>query len=290
MSKSGGPEERRRYLPIPHSQLGELCQMSPLPGHLRENKIIDFDTELYPFREAIADILNTDPDDLATIHETVDGKLALEEELAGSNKRKRGKQPHFLRVWTSSGQSEARIRFNRILHQFVDQFVSLHMGEEGARAAVGYQREPTFRVVLPSGEEYGYRHCDADYHHPPAEVNWWLPLTSVFGTNTLHTESEPGKGDFSPVEIGYGQVLRFYGNMCQHYALPNISGQSRVSFDLRVLATDYHKDTWTDRLGRQSLFQVGAYYTRAGAGVKEVIKEDAVDETEEMLDCVDLYS
>ena len=33
--------------------------------------------------------------------------------------------------------------------------------------AIAYQREPTFRVVLPSGQQLGYRHCDADYHHPP---------------------------------------------------------------------------------------------------------------------------
>ena len=148
-------------------------------------------------------------------------------------------------------------------------------------------------MVLPSGQEYGYRHCDADYHHPPAEVNWWLPLTTVFGSNTLHTESEPGKGDFSPVELGYGQVLRFYGNLCQHYAVPNISGVSRVSFDLRVLAVEHHDDRWTDRLGRQALFQGGAYYTRAGEGVEDCTKpgdEDAEEEIGEVLDCVDLYS
>ena len=34
-------------------------------------------------------------------------------------------------------------------------------------ASIAYQREPTFRLVLPSGQQLGYRHCDADYHHPP---------------------------------------------------------------------------------------------------------------------------
>jgi len=295
MSKSGGPEERRRYLPIPHSDLANLCSSSsPLSEHLRKNIILEYDTERYPFREAIADILNTAPDILDTIHETAEGKLALADEQAGSNKRRRGKQPHFLRMWTSSGQTEARQRFNRILHQFVEEFVSLHMGEEGERVEVAYQREPTFRVVLPSGEEYGYQHCDADYHHPPAEVNWWLPLTTVFGSNTLHTESQPGKGDFLPVELSYGEVFRFYGNMCQHFTLPNTSGRTRVSFDLRVLALAQHVDSWTDRLGRQSLFQVGAYYTRAGKAVgiegSEELTDEEADLQDELLDCVALYS
>ena len=69
----------------------------------------------------------------------------------------------------------------------------------------------------------GYRHCDADYHHPPAEVNWWLPVTRVSGTCSLHTESRPGRGDFAPVSLEYGEVLRFYGNLSCHYTVPNVS-------------------------------------------------------------------
>jgi len=292
MEKAGGPEERKRYLPIPHNELADRCSRSPLPRELKESKIFNYDTDQFPFKDAIADILNVSPDDLPTIHETEEGNLALEEELSGSNHRKRGKQPHYLRLWTSSGKTTARQRFNKILHKFVDQFVSLHMGTEGQSSAVAYQREPTFRLVLPSGQEYGYKHCDADYHHPPAEVNWWLPVTSVFDSNTLHTESEPGKGDFSPVQLQYGQVLRFYGNLCQHYAVPNTTGVCRVSFDLRVLSEAAHDTTWTDRLGRQCLFRVGAYYTRAGAGLDEVkIKEsEAEKDPEEMMDFGNLYS
>eukprot|EP00092_Neocalanus_flemingeri_P006682 GFUD01007217.1.p1 GENE.GFUD01007217.1~~GFUD01007217.1.p1 ORF type:complete len:301 (+),score=87.52 GFUD01007217.1:116-1018(+) len=300
MEKSGKPEKQKRFFPIPHSDLAEYCSRSPLPRELQEAKILDYDTNQFPFQEAIADILNVCPADLATIHETGEGKLALAEELAGSNHRKRGKQPHYLRLWTSSSQTPARQRFNKILHQFVDQFVSVHMGGTGSvhmggtgrQAAVAYQREPTFRTVLPSGQEYGYRHCDADYHHPPAEVNWWLPVTQVFGSNTLHTESEPGRGDFSPVQLKYGQVLRFYGNLCQHYAVPNTSGKSRVSFDLRVLSVAHHDTEWTDRLGRQCLFKVGAYYTRAGAGSEDTkkLERGTGEDPEEILDCADLYS
>ena len=118
---------------------------------------------------------------------------------------------------------------------------------------VAYQKDPTFRVVLPSGQQQGtlilfnnifhilpssqtvkvwildliitpgYRHCDADYHHPPAEVNWWLPVTRVSGTCSLHTESRPGRGDFAPVSLEYGEVLRFYGNLSCHYTVPNVS-------------------------------------------------------------------
>ena len=147
-------------------------------------------------------------------------------------------------------------------------------------ASVAYQKDPTFRVVLPSGEQVGYRHCDADYHHPPAEVNWWIPLTSVHTSNSLFTESTPGKGDFRSVEMEYGQALRqilifiinldllycllfrFYGNLCCHYTVPNTTDSTRVSFDLRVLSLEHHDPHWKDRLGRDCLFKVGAYYRK----------------------------
>ena len=54
-------------------------------------------------------------------------------------------------------------------------------------------------------------------------MNWWLPLTRVFGTCSLHTESRPGRGDFAPVSLEYGEVLRFYGNLSCHYTVPNVS-------------------------------------------------------------------
>merc|ERR1711988_613012 len=111
---------------------------------------------------------------------------------------------------------------------------------ESLEAPVAYQRDPTFRVQVPSDEPTGHLHTDADYHHPPAEVNWWVPLTRVWGTNTLYVESEPGRGDFAPAELEYGQVLRFYGNLCQHYTVANHESLSRVSFDFRVLHLSYH--------------------------------------------------
>ena len=35
---------------------------------------------------------------------------------------------------------------------------------------VAYQRDAIMRVVMPEGPNTTNLHCDADYHHPPAEV------------------------------------------------------------------------------------------------------------------------
>ena len=37
--------------------------------------------------------------------------------------------------------------------------------------------------------------------HEPAEVNFWVPVVDVYGSNTLHTESQPGKGDYRPMRL-----------------------------------------------------------------------------------------
>ena len=82
---------------------------------------------------------------------------------------------------------------------------------------------------MPEGPNTTNLHCDADYHHPPAEVgviiktsnngqwsslqyqvNWWFPFTRVSGSNSLFIESRPGAGDFEPVTLDYGQVCDYY--------------------------------------------------------------------------------
>jgi len=63
------------------------------------------------------------------------------------------------------------------------------------------QDPPTFRVQLPSSTPIGKVHKDSDYEsHVDTEINIWVPVTNVWGANTLHTESSPNLGDFHPLE------------------------------------------------------------------------------------------
>lgn len=56
-------------------------------------------------------------------------------------------------------------------------------------------------------------------------------------------------------------MMRFYGNLCCHYTVPNTTDSCRVSFDMRVLSLDHHSLDWKDRLGRPCLFKLGHYYS-----------------------------
>jgi hypothetical protein len=113
---------------------------------------------------------------------------------------------------------------------FVANVVAPAMGS----ACVYYQVKPSLRVQMPGAHGIAF-HTDREYHHQAGEVNVWVPLTDTFGSNTLQLESQPGLGDFAPLQLSYGECARFWGNQCRHGTLTNTETWSRVSFDLRVI-------------------------------------------------------
>ena len=126
-----------------------------------------------------------------------------------------------------------------------------------------YQREPNLRCHYPgTGRQLVLRHCDADYHHQPNELNFWLPCTACYGTNTLWTESAPGRADYHPLELGVGKFVQFYGHQCDHFTLPNETGKTRLSLDFRVVPRSHfleHYENSHHPNGR-ARFGIDAFY------------------------------
>jgi len=99
-----------------------------------------------------------------------------------------------------------------------------------------YQSYPSIRfqfcnsTVVPP-------HCDSDSigKHPIGEKNFIIPITKMENTNSLYIESFPGKGDFQPVFLEYGDLFYFNGNKCIHKNEPNLEKKMRISFDFRVI-------------------------------------------------------
>jgi hypothetical protein len=151
-----------------------------------------------------------------------------------------------------------RLAFEALLRRFVREQVAPLLG--CGADDVAYQAAPTLRVSHPSEIPAGHPHCDSEYGHQPAEMNIWLPLTEVWGGNTLHAESAPGRGDFAPFELGYGRFVWFWGNQCRHYATANDTGFTRVSLDLRVLDLRRFNPAFVDAEGHADRFRVGQYY------------------------------
>ncbi|MEN3309338.1 MAG: hypothetical protein V7603_5540 [Micromonosporaceae bacterium] len=129
------------------------------------------------------------------------------------------------------------------------------------------QRVPSFRVQYPGVTASREFHRDSDYNHQTGTINYWLPVTRAFATNTVWIETEPDAGEFHPVEMSPGQFLRFDALRLKHGSHPNGTGVTRVSFDFRVLPLRMHRYSGL-RSGASGVpLELGGYYmllTRRG--------------------------
>lgn len=125
-----------------------------------------------------------------------------------------------------------------------------------------YQATPTFRVHLPHNLAVGEFHTDREYGHPEGEVNFWLPLTPAFETNSIWIEAARGQGNFQSVDIEPGYVVAFDAANLKHGNLKNETGQTRVSFDFRCLClSDYRAiDAPRRSINTGLAFAPGSYY------------------------------
>merc|ERR1719359_1167897 len=84
--------------------------------------------------------------------------------------------------------SQAYGRFLEVYKRFLQEEV---LPKLGAAAGVGgnlepaCQAAPVLRVVMPSEHFATKPHRDAEYGHVPEELNFWVPLTPVGGSNSL---------------------------------------------------------------------------------------------------------
>lgn len=139
------------------------------------------------------------------------------------------------RTWQTDQQSPWHAPFyasfswwHRLYDTLVREVVAPRLGEP-----CYYQRVPTFRVQLPGNTAVGEFHTDAQYHHPVGEVSFWLPLTEAYGTCSLWVEDD--EGGFQSVAAAPGDVVEFAAVTRRHGNYVNETGQSRVSFDFRLL-------------------------------------------------------
>jgi hypothetical protein len=122
------------------------------------------------------------------------------------------------------------------------------------------QRIPTFRIHYPGTIAVREFHRDSDYNHQSGVMNYWLPLTPAFATNTIWVESEPGSADFAPVGLDPGQVLRFSAVRLRHGNHANHTSVTRVSFDFRVLPRRLYHDSELTSVTKGVRLSLDDYY------------------------------
>jgi ectoine hydroxylase-related dioxygenase (phytanoyl-CoA dioxygenase family) len=155
----------------------------------------------------------------------------------------------------------ARIEeFTELYEQFILEVVRPLYDEE-----IVYQAIPTFRVAYPNNIAVGEFHKDKFYR----DINWavevdednfFLPFTDAFDTNTIWVESEEDKGDFTPMNCNYGEIIQWDGSNLMHGNKINKTGKTRISVDFRVIKYSNYKPSEYGSINTKSKFRIGEYY------------------------------
>ena len=129
-------------------------------------------------------------------------------------------------------RSELLVAF-RLCRSLFRQFFELEVAPLFHTKNTQYQIPPVFRVHLHGGGTVSASHRDRDHGVASDRLNMWLPLTRVWGNNSLWIESPDGVQD--PVCLDLGQAVIFDGPNLLHGSVFNDTGSTRVSLDCRFL-------------------------------------------------------
>jgi len=143
---------------------------------------------------------------------------------------------------------------------FLESVIKPRFNEE-----IVYQKIPTFRVHLPNNVSVGEFHKDKHYRdekwaNEVQELNYFLPLTNAYGTNTIWAETEEDKGDFKEIRAEYGECIEWNASKLTHGNKQNITRNTRVSFDFRVIPISRYRESDHLTINTKIPFGIGGYY------------------------------
>lgn len=234
--------------------LGEREIVVRMPIDTKKSaELFTYDVGSYPFRSHVVDIFRCD--ELEELH-LRRSDLMPELPLIFETESKTPYHEIFYRAVNVDPSA-----FRALYRKFVADVVTPIIGEPFI-----FQYQPSFRVHLPEDKAVHKWHSDGDedHNHPSGEINFILPVTDCHGTAAVWAESEPNRGDFAPMDLDYGEFVRFDGNRCRHGNQENMTGKTRISLDFRVLPLRFYREP-RDANGVSSItsgkkFRLGSYY------------------------------
>lgn len=214
-------------------------------------KFLKYNTQIYNFKKIVQEYL--DYNDLETIH----NDLAFNHKLtniAGDAPDQKTKI-HKLFYNTMDTNPIFKKTYDAFIKNVIPDFI-------GTRDFL-YQKFPTFRVHQPKNIAVFEYHKDKEYNHSEKEINFFLPITPAYDSNTIWVESEEDKGDYAPINCKYGEIVLWNGANLRHGNKDNDTGFTRMSFDFRVLKLeDYNQDDVKESVSNSKKFVEGDYFER----------------------------
>lgn len=150
--------------------------------------------------------------------------------------------------------------FNKTYEKFLEECIRPLYNEP-----IVYQTIPTFRIHLPGNIAVGEFHKDKWYrdvkwHESVQEKNFFLPFTDVYGGNSIWVESEEDKADYSPMQVRYGQCVKWDGVNLTHGNKTNHTIHTRISVDFRIIKLSNYIPSTHGSINTKKQFAIGGYY------------------------------
>ena len=220
---------------------------------------IKYDCIKYPFVSLIENLYNQSLD---TLHETLHETYIIPDGIAGLGKDTCSKNHKKFYDKLHSGWPELQTVYKEFINDVISMYLDVNHVDGGDIFL--YQSFPSFRIHYVGNRAITTWHEDGDKNHlhPRGEINFWLPLTKVYGENTMWVESKPGLKDYHPIETEPGYMLVFDGNQCSHGNKINTTTKTRISFDFRILPIKYYDPTYPHKTATKGWrYTIGEYYT-----------------------------
>ena len=180
-----------------------------------------YDVEKYNFQSILSKTFSID--DLSQIHKLL------------------AKEYKVFNVDTDQNTEIHKLFYSTMKKEFIGEYEKFVKNEISARRKekILFQRYPTFRVSLPNNVAVGGFHKDSDYNHDSKEINFFLPFTKAFDTNTIWFQSKNGL--YQPMNCKVGEFVEWDGANTMHGNKTNTTMVSRVSIDFRIISLqDYN--------------------------------------------------
>jgi len=194
-----------------------------------------------------------------------------------------GKKEECMKIGTI-GKDDRKNMFIQNFHQFVDNspeferayhaFMRKYVKPLFPNDNIVIQKTPNIRFSFPESAAIGKHekedqkngiigyHCDSDFGHHHTEMNFIVPVTKMFGTNSVYYEpyanSDIPIAQYENLVLKPDEFFKGYLNKQRHFNRINQTHKTRISYDLRVIAYTDYMDNYADFKGTK--FELGKYY------------------------------
>jgi hypothetical protein len=143
-----------------------------------------------------------------------------------------------------------------------------------------YQTTPNLRISFPNSTAIGRTenddltsdivgiHTDGDFGHSNNEINFTIPLTEMFDTNSIYFQqsinSNENLNDFLNLKLNTNQLFMAKFSQIKHYNRINKTNQTRLSLDFRVMTYSSYNEilqSQSQSLSSKKRMVIGEYFS-----------------------------